>query len=97
LIVVCFGIQAPVTFGGVYRGCLLTGAITEFNQKEWETTLLSYCSAENVAVALTGGDIRLAKRALGSFCQIGKLPMYFEAFGQSKPFRRSIKRLLNKL
>ena len=97
LVVACFGIQAPMTFDGVYRGCLLAGPITEFNLKKWETMLLSFGRAEKIAVALTGGDISLAKRTFGHICKIGRLPMYFEAFGQSKPFRRHIKNLLDKM
>lgn len=97
LVVACFGIQAPMTLDGVYRGCLLAGPITEFNLKKWETMLLSFGRAEKIAVALTGGDIRLAKRAFGHICKIGQLPMYFEAFGQSKPFRRYMRNLLNKM
>ena len=96
LVVVCFGIQIPLISEGAYRRCLFTGTITEFNLKEWDV-LLPFGRDGNVAVALTGGDIRLAKRAFGPGCKIGWLPMYFEAFGQSKPFRRELKRLLNKM
>jgi len=97
LVVSCFGIKAPLTPEGGFRACLLTGAITEFNLNQWKAMLLSFDRAENFAVALTGGDFRLAKRFLGRRCKIGRLPMYFEAFGQSKPFRRQMKRLLGKL
>ena len=97
MVVSCFGIKAPLTPEGGYRACLLAGAITEFNREQWKTMLLSFDRAENLAVALTGGDFRLAKRFLGRRCKIGRLPMYFEAFGQSKPFRRQMKRLLSKV
>ena len=97
LVVACFGIQAPLDSGGVYQECLLTGAITEFNLDQWDTILQSFRRSKKIAVALTGGDIRLAKQAFGHRCKIGRLPMYFEAFGQSKPYGRYIKRLLYKL
>ena len=97
LVVVCFGIQPPLAFMGGYRGCLFAGAITEFNLNQWKTMLLPFGRAEKIAVALTAGDIRLAKQALGHTCRIGRLPMYFEAFGPSKPFIRHVKRLLDKM
>lgn len=96
-VVVCFGIQPPLMKEGAYRGCLLSGAITEVNLKEWERMLLSFDRAEHMAVALTGGDLKLAKQTFGHSCRIGHLPMYFEAFGQSNPFGRYIKRLLNNM
>ncbi len=97
LVVVCFGIKTPLASEGGCRACLLTGAFTEFNLNQWKTMLLSLDRVENLAVALTGGDFRLAKRYLKRKCKIGRLPMYFEAFGQSKPFRRQMKLLLGKL
>ncbi len=97
LVVVCFGIQTPLAPEGGYCGCLFAGAITEFSLKEWETVLLSFGRTEKFAVALTGGDIRLAKRALRHICRVGRLPMFFEAFGKSKPFGRYVKCLLDKM
>ena len=97
LVVACFGINAPLFPEEYFRGCLLVGAVTGFNLNQWETMLLSFDRAEKTAVALTGGDIRLARRFFGHTCRIGRLSMYFEAFGQSKPFRRQMKRLLNKM
>jgi serine/threonine protein kinase len=97
LVVSCFGINAPLAPEGGFHACLLAGAITEFNLTQWKTMLLSLDRVENLAVALTGGDFRLAKCLLGRRCRIGRLPMYFEAFGQSKPFRRQMKQLLGKL
>lgn len=97
LVVSCFGIKEPLALEGSFDACLLTGAITEFNLEQWKTMLLTYDRVEKTAVALTGGDLQLAKRMLGHSCNIDRLPMFFEAFGQSKPFRRQMKRLLGKL
>ena len=97
LVVICFGIQPPWTDPGIYQKCLLAGAMTEFNRKQWERMLLSFDRTENMAVALTGGDMNLAKQILGHSRPVGLLPMYFEAFGQSQPFKRQLKRLLNKM
>jgi len=97
LVVSCFGIKAPLALEEGYHACLLAGTITEFNLNQWETMLLSFDRTEKIAVALTGGDFRLAKHFLGHCYRIRRLPAYFEAFGQSKPFRRQMKRLLDKL
>ena len=97
LVVSCFGINIPLTPEGVTCGWLLAGTVTEFNLNQWETMLLAFGRSEKTAVALTGGDIRLAKRFLGKKWGIECLPLYFEAFGQSKPFRKHMKRLLKKM
>ena len=94
-VVVCFGKENPLRYDCPYHFCLYAGAVTEFNLDLWRTALLPMRREKNMAVALTGGDFFLAKREFGSICRIKKLPAYFCAFGQSKPFKRQIKVLLN--
>lgn len=94
-VVVCFGKDNPLRYDCPYLLCLYTGAVTEFNLDLWRTTLLPMGRENNIAVALTGGDFFLAKRNFGTIGPIKKLPSYFYAFGQSKPFRRQMKALLN--
>jgi len=47
-------------------------------------------------VAVTGGDVLLAKQEFEKVCCVQQLPAYFELFGTSKPFRRQMRRLLGK-
>jgi len=95
-VVVCFGKENPLRYDCPYLFCVYTGAVTEFNLDLWRNTLLSMSREKNIAVALTGGDIVLAKKEFGSICRIKKLPSYCRAFGQSKPFKRQMKVLLDK-
>lgn len=95
-VVACFGKETPLLSGCPYQLFLCAGAVTEFNREQWKNLLLPLGRAGKAAVALTGGDILLAKREFGRVCRIGQLPAYFEAFEQSKPFRRQIKYLLGK-
>lgn len=93
--VVCFGKTNPLISECPYQRYLITGAMTEFNLEQWEKLLLTFEKAENAAVALTGGDDCLAEQKFGGIGRIGRLPMYFEAFGSSKPFRKQVKYLLD--
>ena len=97
LVVSCFGVNIPLDPEGVTCGCLLAGAVTEFNLNQWKTKLLSFGRAEKTVVALTAGDVHLARKTFGKGWNVGYLPMYFEAFGHSKPFRKHIKRLLKNM
>ena len=97
LVVSCFGVNTPLAPEGVTCDYLFAGAVTEFNLNQWENMLLSFGRAEKKVVALTAGDIGLAKRTFKEICDVGRLPMYFEAFGDSKPFRKHMKCLLNKM
>lgn len=94
-VVACFGKQSPLLSDCPFRLCLCTGAITEFNLEQWEEVLLPLGSTRHTAVALTGGDISLAKQMYGKEHNIIKLPMYFKAFDKSKSFQRQMKQLLN--
>ena len=95
-VVSCFGKQSPLLSGCPFQLCLLTGAVTEFSLKEWREQIMSYDKAQHVAVALTGGDRKLAKKELGKTCRVGGLSTCFCAFGQTKSFRRQMKRLLGR-
>ncbi len=95
-VVACFGEQSPLLADCPYKLCILTGAVTEFNLEQWRLQLSLAESAFHVAAALTGGDCSLAEREFGKQCHIGMLPGYFEAFEQSKPFKRRMKRLLGR-
>ena len=93
-VVACFGKQSPLLSDCPYSLCILAGAVTEFNLEQWKKQLLPLGRANRTAVALTGGNIALAKREFGRMCRIRPLPAYFEAFGQSNIFRRQMKCLL---
>jgi len=94
-VVVCFGKQCTLFPEGGFRLLICAGAVTEFNLNQWKKLLLPWRRAEKTAVALTGGDVALAKREFGAWFYIKKLPAYFGFFKQSKPFKKSMKRLLN--
>lgn len=94
-IVVCLGKQSPLLSETPYRICICTGAVTEFNLEQWNKMLLPLCSTYQTAVALTGGDIALAKKEWKGLCRVQKLTPFFCAFEQSKPFRRQMKHLLD--
>ena len=96
-VVVCFGKLSPLVAGGPYRLCLCTGAITEFSLEQWKKVLLPLGRTEKTAVALTGGNLFLAKKEFGKVGRICRLPEYFEAFEQSKSFKRQMKHLLGKM
>ena len=93
-VVACFGKQNPLISDCLFQLCILSGAVTEFNLKQWRELLLPLGRAYDTAVALTGGDILLAQKEFGKICRVKKLPGYFEAFGQSNSFRRQMKSLL---
>ena len=97
IVVVCFGKDNPLQYDCPCRICIYAGAVTEFNLELWKKTLLPMGRAKDIAVALTGGDAFLAKRKFGKLCRIKKLPAYFCAFGQSKPFKRQMKALLDNM
>lgn len=94
-VVVCFGTQSPLLSDGPYKLCICTGAVTEFNLEQWKKMLLPLCRVYRTAVALTGGDISLAKKEFGGNTRIKKIITYFEAFKHSGPFRKQMKQLLN--
>lgn len=94
-VVACFGKAGPLLSYCPYKQYLFSGAVTEFNLEQWKKTLLPYGREYSVAVALTGGDVSLAKSEFGGMCSIGELSAYFTAFEQSKPFRKQMKRLLD--
>ncbi|MBQ8039612.1 MAG: protein kinase, partial [Lachnospiraceae bacterium] len=94
-VVVCFGKNNPLIAVCPFKLCLCTGAVTEFSLKEWKTMLLPLSKRQAVAVALTGGDKVLAKKEFGRVCHIAELPGYVRPFGESRPFRRQIKHLLD--
>lgn len=93
-IVVCLGKQSPLLSTCPFKKCIFAGAVTEFSLKEWQNMLLPVGKSQKTAVALTGGDVILAKREFGRNIRIGKLSSYFQAFETSKPFGRQMKRLL---
>ena len=95
-VVVCFGTKLPSISEVSFQRCILSGAVTGFNLKQWKEVLLSLRGRYCTAVALTGGDRSLAERELGEVCHVEQLPTYFEDFGQTENFRRQIKRLLRK-
>ncbi len=95
-VVACFGEQNPLISDCPYNRYIFAGAVTEFNLEQWRKLLLPFGKAYDTAVALTGGDISLAKGEFGRDNRIRPLPMYFEAFEQSKPFRRQMKCLLGR-
>ena len=95
-VVACFGKQSPLLSGGMFRTCLVTGAVTEFCLNEWKNMLLPISKAQNTAVVLTGGDEGLAQKEFGKMCHIVKLSSYFKAFGQTKSFEQQMKCLLGK-
>ena len=94
-IVICFGTDSPLSSVCPFKLCICAGAVTEFCLEQWNKLLLALSRKEKVAVALTGGDIHLAKKQLLRFGTVVKLPLYFRAFKQSKPFKREMKKLLN--
>ena len=93
-VVVCFGKQNPLLSGCPFKLCICAGAVTGFSLEKWRELILPLSRTEKVAVALTGGDVRLAKQEFGKKCRIRKLPTYFQLFKQSKPFKRQMKYLL---
>ena len=94
-VVVCFGKQSPLLSCCPFKLCLLAGAVTEFNLEQWSQMVLPLSRTYHTAVALTGGDGSLAKKEFGRICSVTPLPGYFEAFEQSKPFKKQMRRLLN--
>lgn len=94
-VVVCFGEYSPLLSECPYKLCILSGAVTQFGLEQWKKELPLLCKAYRTAVAMTGGDISLAKQELGRGCYIIQLPAYFGIFESSKPFKRQMKRLLN--
>ena len=94
-VVVCLGKQSPLLSECLYKRCLLAGAVTEFSLEQWRKMLLPVDSRYPIAVALTGGDMALAKSEFGGICPIQPLPMYFGAFKHSGLFRKQMKLLLN--
>ena len=94
-IVACFGKQSPLLSDCPFNVCVLAGAVTEFSLKQWKDMILPLGEIQKVAVALTGGDVALAKQELEGRCRIGRLPSYFRAFGSIKPFQKQIKYLIN--
>ena len=96
LVVVCLGTKSPLLSDCPFCGCIFSGAVTAISRKQWETMLLPLNMGCPVSVAVTGGDISLAAE-WGEECRINKLPPYFEVFGTSKPFKREMKLLLDKM
>lgn len=94
-VVVCFGEQSPLLSECPYKLCLLAGAVTEFSLKQWRKMILPLGGMYPIAVALTGGDMVLAKREFGKMCKIQPLSPYFGAFKHSGLFRKQMKQLLN--
>lgn len=93
-IVVCLGKQSPLLSACPFKCCIFSGAVTEFSLNQWQSMLLKMDKEQKTAVALTGGNAALAKQKFGkNFC-VTKLPSYFQAFKQSKPYGRQMKRLL---
>ena len=95
-VVSCFGKQSPLLSTCPFQQCLLAGTVTEFSLEEWKKQIRSFDSTQKLAVALTGGDVALAKKEFGRRCRVHKLSPYFRAFGQAKPFRRQMKYLLGR-
>ncbi len=95
-VVVCLGKQSPLVSMNLFTLCLLTGAITEYNLKEWRKKVLPLCKKQRTALALTGGDIGLAEKEFGKECTVCRLSPYFRAFGKSKAFRKQMKYLLER-
>lgn len=93
--VACFGEQSPLLSAEPFHHYLFAGSITELNLKQWEIMLPLIGGKKKTAIALTGGNGKLAKKSFGHLCTIKPLPMYFEAFEQSKPFRKQMKQLLD--
>ena len=93
-VVVCFGKTSPLLSGCSFQRCLVAGAVTEFSLMKWRNMLLPLGKAHTTAVALTGGDKKLAKREFGEHCYIAELPAYVRPFKEITPFQRQMKRLL---
>ena len=97
LVVVCMGTRSPLLSDCPFEICLFSGALTELCITQWKTMLVPVTGVYRVAAALTGGNASLATKEFDRRCRIKKLPAYFEAFGPSKPFKRQMKYLLNKM
>ena len=93
--IVCdFGKKCPYLAENPFLACLCAGPVSEMNLPEWERQLSllgRYCP---LIVAVTGGDVWLAKNTLDRYGHVGSLYPFYSMFVISKKVSRQIKYLL---